>query len=131
MQPIKFHSIEDFLAFLPEPELKIVQELRNIIRECMPDAEEKLSYNVPYFYRHSRVVFIWPAAVPWGKVKLNGVMLGFCNGNLLKDELGWLDKGERKQVFTRTFNTFNEIDKDLVKMYLFDAIAVDDQLAGK
>ncbi|MCK5103307.1 MAG: hypothetical protein KAR17_10850, partial [Cyclobacteriaceae bacterium] len=76
VQRVKFDSIQDLLNFLPKHELDIVQHLRSIVLACFPNPIEKLSYNVLYYYQHSRVCFIWPSSVPWGKVQKNGVLLG-------------------------------------------------------
>ncbi len=131
MQNVDFRNIEEFLDFLPDDERKIVDFLREIVFECIPECEEKLSYNVPYFYRHSRICFIWPASVPWGNVKLEGVQLGFCNGNLLQDDINYLEKGNRKQVYSKTFFQIEDIDVDLLKAYLFDAVEVDESIYRK
>ncbi|MCX2681473.1 DUF1801 domain-containing protein [Galbibacter sp. EGI 63066] len=130
MQNIDFDTVDDFLDYLPDNERKIVDYLRRIILECIPGCTEKLSYNVPFYYRHARICFIWPSSVPWGKVKA-GVQLGFCNGNLLQDELNYLDKGGRKQVYSKTFTDIKAIDVDLLKTYIFDAVKVDKQLKKK
>ncbi|HAA11243.1 MAG TPA: DUF1801 domain-containing protein [Cytophagales bacterium] len=130
-QPIKFHSIEDFLEFLPDGERIIVDKLRQIIWDCLPDGREKLSYNVPYFSRHRRIVFIWPASVPWGKVALKGVQIGFCEGHRLQDEIGFLEKGNRKQVATKTYFSPQEINEDLLRAYLYMAIELDDHLQAE
>ena len=73
MQNVSFKSIDDFIEYLPENEREIVE----------------------YYYRHSRICFIWPSSVPWGNVKLDGVQFGFCNGYLLIDKSGYLEKGNR------------------------------------
>ena len=127
IQNVSFNSIDDFLEFLPDEELVVVEALRQIVFECIPDFEEKLSYNVPYYKRFSNICFIWPASVKWGKDKsYEGVRLGFVNGNLLQDELNYLDKGNRKQVYWRDYITIDDINAELIKMYLFDAISVDE-----
>ena len=131
LQPVSFRSMEDFLCSLPDDERKMVDLLRGIIQESVPNVVERLSYNVPYYYLHSRICFIWPASVPWGKVRLNGVQLGFCNGNLLRDEIGYLDKGTRKQVFIRNFYTSEEIDPGIIKNFIFEAVAIDEFLHKK
>ena len=128
IQPVKFQSIEDFLSYLPDHERKIVDLLRQIILQCIPNCQEKLAYNVPYYYRFSRICFIWPSSVPWGSVKLNGVQLGFCRGYLLPDDLQYLEKGSRKQVYTKTFSQRKDIDPDMVKTYLLSAVGVDEQM---
>lgn len=127
-QNIRFESINDLLNFLPEHELVIVQFLRKLVFDCFPNPIEKISYNVPYYYQHSRVCFIWPSSVPWGNVKKDGVLLGFCHGNLLRDEMNFLEKGDRKQVFVKTFQKIKDIDTDIVKTYIIEAIFIDEQI---
>jgi len=128
IQKLNFHSIDEFLAYLPDHEREIVDRLRFIIRDCMIEGTEKLAFNVPYYYQYSRVCFIWPASVPWGNVKADGVSLGFCNGNMMRDEMSYLEKGNRKQVYVKTFTNVSEIDLDLIRTYLFEALNVDAQL---
>ena len=128
IQKLKFHSVDEFLEYLPHHERMIVDRLRTIILDCMTEGKEKLSYNVPYYFLHARVCFIWPASVPWGNVKKDGVLLGFCNGHVMRDELNYLEKGNRKQVYVKTFTDVSEIDTDLVRTYLFEALGVDKQL---
>ncbi|MDX2247535.1 MAG: DUF1801 domain-containing protein [Bacteroidia bacterium] len=125
MQSVKFRSIEEFLDYLPDHERVMVDILREIIWECIPECREKLSYNVPYYWRHSRICFIWPSSVPWGKVKLHGVQLGFCEGNRLNDDIGFLEKGNRKQVYIKTFMKPEEIQPELIRAYLYEAVEVD------
>jgi hypothetical protein len=130
-QNLKFNNVDEFLDYLPENERKLVEVLRNITLNSLPNPVEKLAYNVPYYYLNSRVCYIWPASVPWGNVKFKGVALGFCNGYLLHDDLNWLEKGSRKQVYTKTFQSINEIETDIVKTYLFEAAEVDEKLRSK
>jgi hypothetical protein len=132
MQDVSFRNIEDFLEYLPDDELKMVELLRKIIFNCLPDISEKLSYNVPFYKRHRNLLFIWPASVLWGKKKTyKGVRLGFTNGNLMGDENGYLDKGDRKQVYFKDFESIKEIDVDLLKSYIYDAAIIDEELKKK
>lgn len=128
MQNVKFDSLDEFFDFLPEQERMIVRYLRRIVLECIPDCTEKLSYNVPYFKRHTNICFIWPAAVFWGKKQsYEGVRLGFTNGHLMYDDINYLEKGNRKYVYWRDFKTLEEIDLDILKAYLYDAVRVDEE----
>ena len=124
-QPFKFQSLEQFFDHLPAHEREIVIVLREIILASIPDCREKLSYNVPYYSRKRRICFIWPASVPWGGVQLNGVQLGFCQGYRLNDPAAYLEKGNRKQVYTRTFHDLAEVDLDLLQGYLRQAAEFD------
>lgn len=128
MQNISFDTVEDFLDFLPADELRIVNVLRMLVLDCMPDAIEKLSFNVPFYKRHKTVCFIWPASVFWGSKKTyEGVRFGFANGYLMQDEIGYLNKGDRKQIYWRDFTSVSEIDVSLLRAYLFEAMMIDDE----
>lgn len=132
MQEVSFSDVNEFLDFLPDDERKIVDKLRKIIFDCAPEAVEKLSYNVPFYKQHRNVCFIWPSTVLWGKTKTySGVRLGFSNGYLLNDEIQYLQKGKRKQVYWRDFTSTGEIDPDLLKSYIFEALSIDKNLQKK
>lgn len=124
-QNISFHSIEELLGFLPPEEQKLVEQLREIVFSSIPDAKEKLSYNVPFYYRHTRICFIWPRSVPWGGIR-EGVLLGFCKGHLLSDS-SYLETGTRKNVFTKTFSSTKEIDREKLSQLLYEAVWIDDE----
>ena len=124
-QPFSFSSVNEFLDYLPPGELKIVECLREIIFQCLPDAKEKLVYNVPFYYRHSRICYIWPGAVPWGGTR-EGVVLGFCKGNLLSDSR-YLERGTRKYIYTKTFYQLKDINREMVTQLLYEAIVIDEE----
>lgn len=131
MQSVSFRNISEFLEFLPEDELAITERLRKIVFSCIPDISEKLSYNVPFYKYHKTICFIWPASVLWGRKKTySGVRLGFSNGYLLSDENGYLQKGNRKFVYWKDFRSTREIDTELVRAFLFEALVIDEQ-SGK
>ncbi|MFV1884874.1 MAG: DUF1801 domain-containing protein [Balneola sp.] len=127
-QNLSFSSVDDFLDYLPENELVVVEELRNLVYECIPDVKEKLSYNVPFYSRNKRICFIWPGSIPWGKVKMNGVQFGFSNGFLLSDHAQYLEKENRKQVYTKTFFSLEDINVEIMRDYLFEALELDNSM---
>ncbi|MCE3228728.1 MAG: hypothetical protein K0S32_3279 [Bacteroidetes bacterium] len=130
-QDVKFRNVDEFLDYLPEDERKIVNLLRKIVFDCLPEVSEKLSYNVPFYRVHKGICFVWPASVKWGKGHTwTGVRFGFQYGYLLADEINYLDKGERKQVYWKNFSSIKEIDTDLLKSYIFEAAILDQQGAG-
>ena len=132
MQDVHFHSVDEFLDFLPDDELKITQLLRKLIFECAPGITEKLSYNVPFYKMNKGMFFIWPAAILWGKTKsYTGVRFGFQQGYLMADDLDYLDKGDRKQVYYRDFLKTGDIDADLLRSYIFEALIIDKQFKKK
>ncbi|WP_413999207.1 DUF1801 domain-containing protein [Flavobacterium sp. W1B] len=122
-QGVQFKSLEEFFDYLPEDELEIVLFLRKIILECVVDHKEKLAYNVPFYYRHSRICYIWPTSVPWGKVE-KGVAIGFCKGASFLDETFETTQFISKQMFT----SVNEIDVSFLKQKIHEAILIDEQI---
>ena len=129
MQNVHFESVDEFLDYLPEDELKIVQKLRDLIHQALPDCIEKLSYNVPYYKRHSNICFIWPSSIPWGNMKQEGVRLGFTKGYLLEDTAGYLDKGQRKQVYCKDYLDIKDINGDILLRFLYEAALLDEERA--
>jgi hypothetical protein len=129
MQDVNFKSVEEFLEFLPVSERKIVDALRKLVLESIPDCEEKLSYNVPYYRRHYNICYIWPPSITWDGFAHEGVQLGFTYGNLLQDELGYLERGKRKQVFWKSFFDVREIDARILQSYLHEAALIDSEKA--
>jgi hypothetical protein len=131
-QQEKFKSVEEFLESLSGDELKIVTRLRAIIFECAPEISEKLSYNVPFYKMRKGLFFIWPSSIKWGKENSwTGVRFGFQKGYMLNDELNYLEKGNRKFVYYKTFHSVKEIDAHTLKSYIYAALITDKILAKK
>ena len=49
-------DIDAYIAALPEPKRETLQEMRRRILEIVPDAEQKISYNMPAFAINGKVV---------------------------------------------------------------------------
>ena len=123
--PIKIKSILQLFEILPQEERIIVDVLRQIILENLPNTcKEKISYNVPFFYGKKGICIIWPATIPRGGIK-EGVLLGFWYGNKLIDEDNYLTHGTNKQIFYKIFKSADEIDEDAIVKLLKEAIKLD------
>ena len=122
---IKFRSLVEFWEYLPEDERIMTDVLRQIVLETLPAfCKEKLTYNVPYYYGKRRICLVWPAAVPWGGFN-TGVMLGFCQGNKLKDADRYLTHGTNRQVYYKIFQSTGEMDMNAIVSILKEAIETD------
>jgi len=126
-QKVNFKSVSEFLDHLPEEELEIVEALRNIVAECLPDCHEKLAYNVPFYYGNSRVCYIWPSVIPWGGIN-EGVALGICQGNLLEKYNHHLSFSNKNTIGTLSFNSLIEINPELVVNILLEAKQIDEEI---
>ncbi|MEQ8879742.1 MAG: DUF1801 domain-containing protein [Cyclobacteriaceae bacterium] len=122
---IKFTCIDDFLNYISEDELLIVDKLRNLIFEEIPDVKEKLSYNVPFYSRKQRICHIWPASIPWGNTPMEGVQLGFSKGYLIDHPA--VAMGSRKEVGVLTYHKINDIDEEMIRSILLEALLIDNE----
>jgi hypothetical protein len=130
MQDVNFKSVNQFLEYLPSPEIEITTTLRQIILETMPTIHEKLSWNIPTYAVHKSICFIWPSSIKWGKKSsYTGVRFGFSYGNLLANHQNYFELGNRKQVSFKTYLNLNEIDVEILKSTLLEAIFIDEQMA--
>jgi len=122
----KIRSLVHLFELLPEEERIIVDVLRQIIIENLPErCKEKISYNVPFFYGNKSICLIWPATIPRGGIK-EGVLLGFWYGNKLNDVDNYLTHGTNKQVFYKIFRSAEEIDEPAIIKLLKEAVQLDD-----
>lgn len=124
---LKVKSIEELYEVLPNVEWVILDILRGIILDKLPEyCKEKISYNVPYFYGNKGISILWPASIPRGGVT-EGVLLGFRQGNLLEDPRNYLTRGTNKKVYYKIYNSPDEIDIKAVQELLDEAIQIDMQ----
>lgn len=122
---MKIHNLIELYAVLPEEERLIVDVLRQIIRETLPDyCKEKISYNVPFFYGNKGLCIVWPSTVPRGGIK-QGVLLGFWYGHRLYDPDQFLSRGTNKQIFCKIYQSVDEVDERPIKKLLKEALKLD------
>jgi uncharacterized protein YdhG (YjbR/CyaY superfamily) len=51
-----FASVDDYIASQPEPARGVLTRMRNSIRRALPGADEVISYGIPAYKLHGRVV---------------------------------------------------------------------------
>lgn len=51
-----FKTIDQYIALQPEKVIFILEEIREIIRNVIPEAEETISYQIPTFKYHGNLV---------------------------------------------------------------------------
>lgn len=118
----------EFWAHLNDKERAIVDILREIVMENLPDnCIERLAYNVPCYYGNRRICMIWPASVPRGGIG-EGVLLGFSQGHRLQDVENYLTHGTNKVIFYKIYRSVDEIDEGAITLLLKEAIELDSLL---
>ncbi|HEV2992372.1 MAG TPA: DUF1801 domain-containing protein [Candidatus Angelobacter sp.] len=56
MAKTDFKSIDEYIASRPETIQDVLRQVRRIIRKALPKAEEVISYQIPAYRLHSKVV---------------------------------------------------------------------------
>jgi len=51
-----FTSIDEYIATFPKETQKILREIRTTIKAAAPDAEEKISYQMPTFFLNGNLI---------------------------------------------------------------------------
>ena len=130
-------SLEEIILELPPEEQIIVKRLRAIILECLPNATEKASFGFPLYTHHRMICFVWPPSIVLGskrtpkKLKTKGIILGFCQGNLMANEDGSLLAEGRKQGYYMYFKSVHEIEDKQIRALLFEADLIDESFRKK
>ena len=50
-------DVDAYIAAAPKAARPMLRELRRVIRQCAPQAIEKLSYRMPYYHHHARLTY--------------------------------------------------------------------------
>ncbi|KAF5048214.1 hypothetical protein DSECCO2_452380 [anaerobic digester metagenome] len=53
---VEVNSIESYIGQFPAEVQQILREIRQVIKEAAPEAEEKISYQMPTFYLNGNLV---------------------------------------------------------------------------
>ena len=61
-----FSSVDEYIRMFPEQVQKKLKELRKVIKEQAPDAQEKISYQMPTFYLNGNLVHFAAFSKPIG-----------------------------------------------------------------
>ena len=57
MEKLPIKNIDDYMAYQPEKVRETLENLRQIIRETAPEAEEVISYGIPAYKYHGMLVY--------------------------------------------------------------------------
>ena len=49
----------------------------------------------------------------------------------MNDEINYLDKGDRKQIYYKDFISMKEIDIDLLQSFIYEAAIIDEKFGMK
>lgn len=56
MEQNNVNAVEEYISQFPAEVQQILQEIRSIIKDTVPEAEEKISYGMPTFYLNGNLV---------------------------------------------------------------------------
>lgn len=53
---VSYNTIDEYIATYPAPMQEILQTIRATIHAAVPEATERISYQMPTFYQHGNIV---------------------------------------------------------------------------
>jgi hypothetical protein len=130
MQLAKHKDFDSFFEDLLPSEKSVCLRLRELLLTHFQELKEKFGYGVPYYWRHSRICFMYPASFPYSGIE-TGVAFGFARGHLLSNEQGLLDLGERKEVAYIRFFSEKDIQEESLLEILHEAVLLDAEMARR
>ncbi|MBK7939960.1 MAG: DUF1801 domain-containing protein [Lewinellaceae bacterium] len=101
-----------------------------MLQTNFPELKEKFGYGVPYYWRFSRICFLYPASFPYSGIN-SGVAFGFARGRLLSNDQGLLDLGGRKEVAYIRLLSEKDIREEPLLEILHEAVLLDREMAVK
>lgn len=99
---VGFTTIDEYIALFPQETQKILQEIRATIQAAAPDAQEKISYQMPAFAE-------------------NGILVYFA---AWKDHIGFYPTSSGTQAFKQELSEY-ETTKGSIKFPLGNPIPLD------
>ncbi|MEL6593493.1 MAG: DUF1801 domain-containing protein [Bacteroidota bacterium] len=111
-------SIRDFIERQDKDRRDLLRYFHHLFAEEM-ELEAKIRYKVPFYFRHSWICYLNP-------VKPEGIELVMLRGNELSNAQGLLEARGRKQVSGIIFTNVSEIQTDLIREILHEAIILDE-----
>lgn len=127
MKLAKHKDFDSFYEDLLPTEKSICLRLRELLMTHFPELREKFGYGVPYYWRYSRICFIYPASFPYSGME-SGVAFGFARGHLLSNEHQMLELGERKEVGYIRLHSEKDIREDTLLEILHEAVLLDGEV---
>ena len=110
-------SVDLFVKTRVLPEYRgIVKILRELMRECAPDATEMMSYGIPSYKGHRMLAVISPTK--------KGITFAFSRGAQFKDKYGLLE-GVGKVSKNVRMSTLKDVNKTALRYYIKQAVELD------
>jgi hypothetical protein len=113
-------QINEYLYNLTLEQAGIVQCLHDLIVET-PGIEVKRRWKLPFYFRKSWICY-------FNVLKDDSVEWAFLRGNELSNEHGWLESKGRKQIYSVSFKTREDIDLRLAQTQFQEALLLDEHV---
>ncbi|OGO65820.1 MAG: hypothetical protein A2030_05025 [Chloroflexi bacterium RBG_19FT_COMBO_50_10] len=110
-------TVDNFVATRVLPELRpVVERIRELMKECAPNAKEIISYGIPAYRVRNIIAVISPTK--------KDITLAFSRGAEFEDKYRLL-KGVGVVSKNLKLKSVSEIDKDVMNYYIQQALRLD------
>ena len=112
-------EVDDFVASKVLPQYRdIAERLRALMRECVPDAFEVISYGVPMWRRKKMLAVLSPTK--------KGITFALSQGASFEDRYGLLEGVGNRSKNVR-MKTVADINDEALRYYIAQAVTHDDR----
>jgi uncharacterized protein YdhG (YjbR/CyaY superfamily) len=73
----KVSTVDEYISTLSPERQVILSKLRSVIKQAAPDAEEKISYSMPYYHFHGRLAYFMAFKNHYGFYVMKHVVIAF------------------------------------------------------
>lgn len=109
----KFKDVDDYIAQLRDWQAEAVTQLRAIVREAAPDAEESIKWSQPVYSKNGPFCYI--------RAFKKHINFGFWRGTQLTDPSGLLQGSGKKMAHVRVAS-LDDIQPDLFRAFVREAV---------
>lgn len=114
-------TVDEFVRQRVLPEYRgIVETIRELMRECAPDASEVMSYGIPTYRGMRGLAVISPTK--------QGITFAFSRGASFEDRYGLLE-GVGKVSKNVRMKSLKDVNKPALRYYIKQALEIDSRVA--
>lgn len=107
----------NFILQCQEPTQSILMHLHSMLTQEF-GLEDKIRFKIPFYFQKSWICYLNP-------IKKGGVEICFLRANEFQYSLAHLDFKDRVQVAGISYTSLNEVDMDILRIPLIEAIELD------
>jgi len=119
---MKYISVTEFIEDREGSKKEILHLLRDFIIDSTPDLEEKIAYNVPFYYYNGPLLYL--------STSKKDVYIGFCKGYAMNNYPEHLLSEGRKEIKVIHYKNLKDIDFTILNALIQEAVKINEEIGN-